>query len=171
MKQVSSAPAPKLKLVIINAADVLTEARDYTNRRIHELRTEIEGIERATRTHLERRKRLAHREDQTAVAEREKAAREIEEGAISITEFREHIAVAEKAIAGFSAEIAICRQPGWKLTNEHVAHAMLDWLMKLEEQHAKGPPREGAFPGVAARLHRHRDALLKAGREVLQTRK
>lgn len=149
----------------------MMEARDYTQRYLGTLKTEIEGVERATRSHLNRLKLLRDHTNSTAIEERQKAGDAVTANTACTHEFKELIGVAEKALAGFSNELAVSKNIDWKLSSEHVAHALLTYVDHLEDAHAKGPPAEGAFPSFAQGLHARRAACIEVARAILHDRK
>jgi hypothetical protein len=162
-----------VKLLEVTKSEALIEILEKVKLYVSTTQTEIIGVERATRTHAKRIELLTGKGDAVAVAQLEEARQQVALNTSCIAQFKEHIVILERAITALTKEIrAAQEQPAtWKLTDDHAAAVLGDFVSQLEEAHSKGPPQEGAFPGVRDRLHARRAVIIAVIYKILEEKR
>lgn len=164
---------PPARPIVVTKSEALIEILEKAKLYVSTTQTEIVGVERATRTHRKRIELLTGKGDAVAVAQLEEARQQVALNTSCIAQFKEHLTILERAIAALAKEVrAAQEQPvSWKLTDDHAAAVLGDFVSQLEEAHSKGPPQEGAFPGVRDRLHARRAVVIEVIRKILEEKR
>lgn len=166
-------PPPAVKPPVVTKSEALIEILERAKLYVSTTQIEIDGIQRATRTHRKRIELLAGKIDAVAVAQLAEARQQVALNDACIAQFKEHLTILERAIAALAKEVrAAQEQPvTWKLTDDHAEAILGDFVSSLEEAHSKGPPQEGAFPGVRDRLHARRAVIIAVIHKILEEKR